>query len=172
MSADPASSHPDPTPRLAARALSRGDLRLLLLSLLGEQPAHGYELIRQVEHMFGGVYKPSAGAVYPVLTQFQQQGWVRVEDEGGRKRYHATEAGRLHMKDQHYELQQARERVRDSARCITKAHLPQDVRAAMSQLKQALQARHGQWDAAQAEAAAEAIRAAALAIHHGRPRGR
>ncbi|MEE7548662.1 PadR family transcriptional regulator, partial [Xanthomonas sp. Kuri4-1] len=51
------------------RPLGHGDLRLLLLSLIEQQPRHGYELIRLIAEMFSGVYTPSAGVIYPTLAQ-------------------------------------------------------------------------------------------------------
>ena len=50
------------------RVFGHGDLKLILLALIAEQPRHGYELIRTIEEMFDGAYAPSPGAVYPTLT--------------------------------------------------------------------------------------------------------
>ena len=41
------------------RKLSSGDLQLVILALLQERPAHGYELIRALEERSGGFYAPS-----------------------------------------------------------------------------------------------------------------
>ncbi|BCQ64478.1 hypothetical protein PBOI14_62280 [Pseudomonas sp. Boi14] len=43
------------------RVFAPGDLKLLLLALIAEQPCHGYDLIRQIESMFDGAYSPSPG---------------------------------------------------------------------------------------------------------------
>jgi DNA-binding PadR family transcriptional regulator len=32
-----------------------------MLSMLAEQPGHGYDLIRQIENLFDGSYSPSPG---------------------------------------------------------------------------------------------------------------
>ena len=37
------------------RVFAPGDLKLLMLSMLAEQPGHGYDLIRQIEGLFDGV---------------------------------------------------------------------------------------------------------------------
>ena len=50
------------------RMFRRGELRLVLLHLIAEEPRHGYDLIRQIEEMTGGHYAPSPGIVYPTLT--------------------------------------------------------------------------------------------------------
>src|SRR5690348_7722488 len=54
--------------RGGGRALGHGDLRSLVLALIGEKPRHGYELIRAIEEKFAGAYAPSPGAIYPLLT--------------------------------------------------------------------------------------------------------
>ncbi len=51
-------------------------LRLILLSLIEQQPRHGYELIREIEELSGGVYAPSPGVVYPTLTMLSEMGLI------------------------------------------------------------------------------------------------
>jgi DNA-binding PadR family transcriptional regulator len=51
----------------------------VLLSLIGEQPRHGYELIKAVEDLFGGGYSPSPGSVYPILTLLEEIGQIKVQ---------------------------------------------------------------------------------------------
>ncbi len=78
-------------------------MRLALLSLLEDAPAHGYELMKRLEERSGGMYQASAGTVYPVLQQLEDEGLVRIQEEDGKKVYHLTEAGReellLHEED-------------------------------------------------------------------------
>jgi DNA-binding PadR family transcriptional regulator len=69
-------------------------VRLALLSLLKDAPAHGYELMKRLEERSGGMYRASAGTVYPVLQQLEDEGLVRSEDVEGKKTYHLTDAGR------------------------------------------------------------------------------
>lgn len=70
------------------------ELRLVLLSLIAEQPRHGYDLIREIEERTAGAYAPSPGIVYPTLTMLQDMGLI-VESEapGTRKVYAATMEG-------------------------------------------------------------------------------
>ncbi|WP_292834030.1 PadR family transcriptional regulator [Microbacterium sp.] len=72
----------------------RGDVRAAILSLLVEQPMHGYQLIQQIEERSGGAWKPSPGSVYPTLQMLTDEGLIEVEESGGRKTYSLTEAGR------------------------------------------------------------------------------
>lgn len=72
----------------------RGDVRAAILSLLVEQPMHGYQLIQQIDERSGGAWKPSPGSVYPTLQMLTDEGLIEVEESGGRKTYSLTDAGR------------------------------------------------------------------------------
>jgi len=77
-----------------ARYLEHGDLRLLVLHLIGEAPRHGYELIKAVEDLTGGAYAPSPGVIYPTLTMLEELGQAAAATEGTKKLYSITDAGR------------------------------------------------------------------------------
>ena len=77
-----------------ARFLEHGDLRLLVLHLIGEAPRHGYELIKAVEDLTGGAYAPSPGVIYPTLTMLEELGQAEATAEGSKKLYTITESGR------------------------------------------------------------------------------
>ena len=62
------------------RMFGHGDLKLLLLALIEQQPRHGYELIRMIEEMFHGQYTPSPGAIYPTLAMLEDMGYASVEN--------------------------------------------------------------------------------------------
>lgn len=79
------------------RRLSSADLQLVLLALLADRPAHGYELIRMLEERSGGFYAPSPGMIYPALTYLDEIGHAAVVPEGPRKLYSLTDAGRAHL---------------------------------------------------------------------------
>lgn len=76
------------------RFFRQGEVRLALLSLLDDEPAHGYELMKRLEDRSGGMYRASAGTIYPVLQQLEDEGLVRIQEEGGKKVYHLTDEGR------------------------------------------------------------------------------
>jgi len=82
------------------RKLGADDLQLLILALLAEKPAHGYEIIKSLEERSGGFYSPSPGMVYPALTYLEEIGYASVEAEGTRKLYSITDSGRAHL-EQH-----------------------------------------------------------------------
>lgn len=77
-----------------ARFLEHGDLRLLVLHLIGEAPRHGYDLIKAIEDLTGGAYAPSPGVIYPTLTMLEELGQAEATVEGTKKLYSITEAGR------------------------------------------------------------------------------
>lgn len=81
----------------SGRKLSSNDLQLLLLALLAEKPAHGYELIRALEERSGGAYAPSPGMIYPALTYLEELGHAEAEADGKRKCYRLTDEGRAHL---------------------------------------------------------------------------
>jgi DNA-binding PadR family transcriptional regulator len=75
----------------------RGDVRLSVLSLLAEQPMHGYQIITELAARSGGVWQPSAGSIYPTLQQLQDEGLVSVSEQDGRRTYTLTDSGREEM---------------------------------------------------------------------------
>lgn len=74
--------------------MARGDVRAAVLSLLAEKPMHGYQIINEIAERSGGSWKPSAGSVYPTLQLLADEGLISAEEQGGRKTYSLTEAGR------------------------------------------------------------------------------
>ena len=53
----------DPEDMRAGRMLAQGDLRLIALSFIAQEPRHGYEIIKLVEEKTGDWYSPSPGIV-------------------------------------------------------------------------------------------------------------
>jgi DNA-binding PadR family transcriptional regulator len=83
----------------AGRKLGAEHLQLLILALLADKPAHGYEIIKALGERSGGFYTPSPGMVYPALTYLEEIGYASVEPEGTKKRYSITDAGRAHLEE-------------------------------------------------------------------------
>jgi DNA-binding PadR family transcriptional regulator len=77
--------------------LGDGDLRLIVLALLAEQPRHGYDIIKALEERSHGAYSPSPGVVYPTLTFLEEAGYAAATAEGNKKVYAITDAGRAHL---------------------------------------------------------------------------
>ncbi len=82
------------------RMFESGELRLVLLKLIADQPRHGYDLIRAIEEMTHGTYAPSPGVVYPTLTMLQDMGLIEeaaVAAGSTRKLFNATAEGHAHL---------------------------------------------------------------------------
>jgi DNA-binding PadR family transcriptional regulator len=71
----------------------RGDIRAAALALLSEKPMHGYEMIKEIEERTGGVWKPSAGSIYPTLQLLEDEGLIAGEESDGKRRFVLTEDG-------------------------------------------------------------------------------
>lgn len=80
--------------------MNKGDVRSAVLSLLLEQPMHGYQIIREIEDRSGGSWKPSPGSVYPTLQLLTDEGLVEAEESSGRKTYSLTAEGRAAAGDE------------------------------------------------------------------------
>ena len=99
--------------RRARRMFESGELRLVLLKLVSEQPRHGYDLIRAIEELTGGRYAPSPGVVYPSLTMLDEMGLIEEAlGEGSRKPYQITEAGRTHLHENEEEAEELLRRLK------------------------------------------------------------
>jgi DNA-binding PadR family transcriptional regulator len=75
----------------------RGDVRAAVLLLLTEEPMHGYQLMQAISERSGGRWTPSPGAIYPTISQLEDEGLVTVTADAGRKLVALTAAGREHV---------------------------------------------------------------------------
>ena len=75
----------------------RGDVRAAALQLLAEEPMHGYQLMQAIAERSGGRWTPSPGAIYPTISQLEDEGLVTVTADNGRKLVTLTDAGREHL---------------------------------------------------------------------------
>jgi DNA-binding PadR family transcriptional regulator len=74
-------------------------VRTGLLSLLADQPMHGYDLIRELEQRSGGMWHPSPGSVYPTLQLLEDEGLVTGQEQEGKRVYSITDAGRTELEE-------------------------------------------------------------------------
>ncbi|MDR3508103.1 MAG: PadR family transcriptional regulator [Caulobacteraceae bacterium] len=137
------------------RKLSSEALQLLLLGLLENGPAHGYELMRRLEEHSGGYYSPSPGMIYPALAYLDDAGEIVAEAQGNRKSYRLTPQGehRLNQNrdvfDAHMSsLGQIGSRMQEVRDAFTGLHdqdpaAANDLHEARHRLKQALYQKRG-----------------------------
>lgn len=113
---------------------AHGSLRLYLLSLLAEQPRHGYELIQALSDRFGGTYIPSAGTIYPRLAKLEEEGLVTKSTDGRKTVYEITAAGREELLAREGDLDAIETEVTDSVRRLAD-EVRFSVTAAMKSLR-------------------------------------
>jgi DNA-binding PadR family transcriptional regulator len=116
-----------------------GRLRLYLLKLLDESPRHGYDVIRELEDRFMGMYTPSAGTVYPRLARLETEGLVTHEVHEGRKVYQITDAGRAELSARRGELDDLEAEIAGSVRDFA-TEIRSEVRGSVKDLRQELKA--------------------------------
>ncbi len=69
--------------------LKKGSVELLILSMLNEQPRHGYEIGKQIETRSYGKLQFRVSSLYPVLYRMENREWITgrwVEKAGERRR--------------------------------------------------------------------------------------
>ena len=116
---------------------SHGRLRLYLLKLMADSPRHGYELIRLLEDTFMGRYAPSAGTIYPRLQRLEVEGLVTHSQQGGRKVYSITPAGREELARRGRELAELEAEIGDSVLGMAE-EIRAEVRGAARDVKEEL----------------------------------
>src|ERR1700747_1014810 len=68
----------------------RGDVRAAILDLLAEggeeaRAWNGYQIIQEIGERTQGVWRPSAGSVYPALQQLEDEGLITAAGEDRRR---------------------------------------------------------------------------------------
>jgi len=83
----------------------KGDVRAAILDLLAEGGQwNGYQLIQEIAGRTSGVWRPSAGSVYPALQQLEDEELIAPEGEGRRRMYALTDKGREYAEQHADEL--------------------------------------------------------------------
>jgi DNA-binding PadR family transcriptional regulator len=88
-----------------SRLLRRGDIRVLVLQVLSKQPMHGYEVVKEISGIFGGLYSPSPGIVYPTLQWLEDEGHIAITEKSGKKVYKVTASGTKFYEENKGELE-------------------------------------------------------------------
>lgn len=77
----------------------KGSAELLVLSLLEDQPRHGYDISRLIEMRSGRALRFHVTSLYPLLHRLEKQGlvsgrWVEKPEQRRRRYYQLTAQGR------------------------------------------------------------------------------
>ncbi|WEK46148.1 MAG: PadR family transcriptional regulator [Candidatus Andeanibacterium colombiense] len=115
------------------RMFASGELRLVLLKLIADEPRHGYELIKALEELTGGTYVPSAGTIYPTLALLADEGAIEdTAGEGSRRAFAATDAGRKELEERGEEAEALLARLAELGKQDERHRSPEVLRALMN----------------------------------------
>ncbi len=90
----------------------KGFIRFHVLEALDEKPMSGSELIEELEKHTGGLWKPSPGSIYPLLSWLQEKAYIKeLPSENGFRRYELTETGKSLLTEQKKIMSQVREEM-------------------------------------------------------------
>lgn len=78
---------------MSRRFFRHGELPLVLLSLVANEPRHGYEIMSELTRLFGPRYKASPGSIYPAIEALEVEGLIAGSEESGRIVYSITTEG-------------------------------------------------------------------------------
>lgn len=85
-----------------AKEAQKGYIRVAALIILNKQPAHGYEMMKEIKNKTKGFWKPTAGGVYPILRDLERTRYIEGEwsTQKNRKRkvYKITGTGEAILK--------------------------------------------------------------------------
>lgn len=65
------------------RFFRHGELPLVILALLDRRPMNTYQLLAELDRLFGDGYEPSTGTVYPAVSALRSERLVTTDAGGG-----------------------------------------------------------------------------------------
>jgi len=148
------------------RLFDAGDLKLVIVKLLSEEPSYGYQLMKRMEERLSGGYTPSAGVIYPTLTLLEEEGLASVStSEDNKKVYTVTPAGLEYLKANKERIDELFARLDEAGKGFERGRSPEIMRAFM-ELRGAVMTRLSRQNVTpeQVRKIAEAIDAATKAI--------
>jgi DNA-binding PadR family transcriptional regulator len=112
------------------RMFEGGELKLVLLKLIADEPRHGYQLIKAIEDLTGGDYAPSPGVVYPTLTMLEDMGFIQEQkSKEAKKVFEATDEGRAHLEENAEEVEELIGMLEETGSHRRRSHRPEIGRA-------------------------------------------
>jgi DNA-binding PadR family transcriptional regulator len=149
------------------RLFDAGDLKLVILKLLSEEPSYGYQLMKKMEERLAGGYTPSPGVIYPTLTLLEEEGLASASTSADNKKvYTVSEAGLEYLKANKERIDELFARLDEAGKGFERGRSPEIMKAFMN-LRAAVVARVWRGENVtpeQMRKIAEAIDAAAKAI--------
>lgn len=147
------------------RLFDAGDIKLVVLKLLSEQPSYGYQLIKTMEERLAGGYSPSAGVIYPTLTMLEEEGLTTASLENNKKVYSVTPDGVEYLQANGARIEELFARLEEAGKGFERVRSPELMKA-FHNLQSAIRARMSRGDVKSEKVGkiADAINAAAKAI--------
>lgn len=148
------------------RLFEAGEMKLLVLHFISQQPKYSYDIIKDVANLVGGNYKPSTGTICPTINHLEEQQYTRIEmTEDERKQYHITALGQAHLAEHQQTVQKTLTRFSIRQQIQTNEQYG-DIKRAMENLKTSLRLKiqHSELTDDQVRKIAEYIDQAAVEI--------
>ena len=87
-----------------SKELLKGSTAILILKVISEGDAYGYQIVGELKKRSGDVFKLNEGTLYPILHTLEKEGYVksyRKSTEGGRERryYKITLEGKAQLSE-------------------------------------------------------------------------
>ena len=156
----------EPIEKPRKRLFEAGEMKLLVLHFISQQPKYSYDIIKDVANLVGGNYKPSTGTICPTINYLEEQQYTRIEmTEDERKQYHITALGQAHLAEHQQTLQKTLTRFSTRQQIQTNEQYV-DIKRAMENLKTSLRLKiqHSELTDDQVRKIAEHIDQAAVEI--------
>lgn len=87
----------DQTTKNWMKEAQKGYIRLAVLMLLNKKPSHGYEIMKEINQRTQGFWRPTAGGVYPILSDLEKSAYIKGHWETQKNRrlkvYAITKSG-------------------------------------------------------------------------------
>lgn len=122
------------------RLFDAGDLKIVILKLLSEQPSYGYQLMKTMEERLAGGYTPSAGVIYPTLTMVEEEGLGAASVENNKKVYTVTDEGKVYLQAHAARADELFQRIDAAGKSFGRGRAPELMRA-FDDLRHAVRAR-------------------------------
>ena len=128
----------DTAPKPRKRLFETGEMKLLVLHFISQQPKYSYDIIKEVANLVGGNYKPSTGTICPTINYLEEQGYTEVHlSEDGRKQYHINSKGIGHLQSQKQRIDKTLCRFNTRIKIQNNAELT-EIKEAMDEFKASL----------------------------------